>query len=311
MEECCTLDRACYLPRMRLVLGTRGSELARAQSLLVAAVLRARGHEVVVEVVVTRGDKETHAPVPQLGGKGLFTAELEAALHDGAIDLAVHSLQDLPTEDVDGLAIVAVPARADPGDALVAAARLAELPAGARIGTASLRRRAMVLRRRPDLVVVDLRGNVGTRLAKVADGALEGVVLATAGLERLGRTDAIREALDFLPAPAQGALGVQARADRADVREALGALHDPLAAACTTAERALLHTLGGGCSVPVGALAEPARRGRLHLRACVVSVDGTRCIEAEGDGADPAVLGREVAAELVARGAQEILDAGP
>jgi hydroxymethylbilane synthase len=294
---------------VKLVLGTRGSQLARAQTGLVADLLRARGHEVSLTLIETRGDRELSATVPELGGKGLFTAELEEALTSGRIDLAVHSLKDLPTADAPGLAIAAVPPREDWRDALVTGgARLADLPEGARVGTASLRRRALLLRRRPDLEVVPLRGNVDTRLRRVREGEVAGAVLAAAGLNRLGRGDAIVEHLDFLPAPAQGALALQARADRADVLAAARALHDEPTDLCARAEREVLHLLEGGCSVPVGALC--VREGRhLRLRAVVAAPDGRRVVEAEGVGGDPIALGAVIAARLRDEGAGEILAA--
>ncbi len=294
---------------MRLLLGTRGSRLARTQSGHVAEMLRARGHDVELEIIRTRGDVEQGRPVPELGGKGLFTTELEAALRSQRVHLAVHSLKDLPTGDAAGLVVAAIPPREDARDALVSRGpTLAELPAGARVGTASLRRRALLKRRRPDLEVVDLRGNVDTRVRKVHEGELDAVILAAAGVHRLGRADVIVEYLDFLPAPAQGALAVQACADRGEVLEALRPLHDDATARCTRAERELLHVLEGGCSVPVGALAVGAG-ATLHLRAIVAAPDGSRALEAEADGEEPEVLGREVAARLRAQGAEEILNA--
>jgi len=294
---------------VRLVLGTRGSQLARAQSTLIADLLKGLGHEVTLSVIETRGDKETDRVVPELGGKGLFTAELEEALRAGKIDLAVHSLKDLPTEDARGLVVAAVPLREDWHDALVSKGRkLMDLPRGARVGTASLRRMALLKRRRKDLEIVPLRGNVDTRLRRVQEGAVDAIVLAAAGLRRLGRKDAITELLDFLPAPAQGALAIQARADRADVVAAAAALHDGITGRCAHAEREVLHLLGGGCSVPVGALCLPEGR-HMKLRAIVASPDGSRVAEAEGVGGDPGALGGVVAARLKEEGAREILDA--
>jgi hydroxymethylbilane synthase len=295
----------------RLILGTRGSALARTQSEWVANLLRARGHEVVVESIVTRGDREQDRPVPQLGGKGLFTAELEQALFEGGIHLAVHSLKDLPTEDAEGLCVAAIPEREDHRDALVSHGKrpFSELPQGAQVGTASLRRKALLMHVRPDLEVLPLRGNVDTRLRKAFTGEVDAVVLAAAGLKRLGRQDVIADHLDFLPAPAQGALGIQARADAGGVLAALGALHHAATARCVTAERELLHALGGGCSVPVGAHAEILEGGALRLRGLVAAVDGSRVERAEGQDEDPVALGRAVARRLREQGAQEILDA--
>jgi hydroxymethylbilane synthase len=283
--------------------------LARAQTGLIADALRGRGHEVTLTIIETRGDKETSLPVPELGGKGLFTAELEEALRAGRIDLAVHSLKDLPTEEAPGLLVAAVPLREDWRDALVSnGPSLKNLPRGARVGTASLRREALLKRLRPDLEIAPLRGNVDTRLRRVKEGAMDAIILAAAGLNRLGRKDAITELLDFLPAPAQGALAIQARADRADIVLAAKALHDELTGRCAHAERALLHILGGGCSVPVGALCLPEGR-HLKLRAVVASPDGSRVVEGEGVGGDPASLGAVVAKQLKDGGAREILDA--
>jgi len=295
---------------MRLVLGTRGSTLARTQSEWVAEKLRACGHGVELKVIETRGDRETDRPVAELGGKGLFTAELEAALRDGSIHLAVHSLKDLPTEDPDGLAVAAVPAREAWQDVLVTAEghALDDLPDGARIGTASRRRRALLLEKRPKLIIEPLRGNVDTRLRKALDRELDGVVLAAAGLRRMGRDDVPHALLDILPAPAQGALAVQAVADAGPVHAALAVLHDERTARAVAAERAVLHALGGGCSTPVGALAV-ARGEQLHLRAVIASVDGRRVLTGEGLGEGPRELGEEVAAQLFEKGAKEILDA--
>ena len=294
---------------MHLIIGTRGSTLARTQSGHVAEALRGLGHEVELEIISTRGDREQRATVPELGGKGLFTAELEQALLDGRIHLAVHSLKDLPTVDAGGLVVAAVPEREDPRDALITRGpTLMDLPAGSRVGTASLRRRALLNAARADLEVVALRGNVDTRLRKVAEGELDGVILAAAGVTRLGKRDRITEYLDFLPAPAQGALGVQARADRDDVLAAAALLHHAPTARCVAAERELLHVLEGGCSVPVGALAA-LDDGTIKLCGIVAATDGSRVLEAEATGEDAVAVGREVAELLRAQGAEEILRA--
>jgi len=298
-----------------LRIGTRGSALATTQTALVAKMLRERGHEARLEIIVTRGDRERDRPVPLLGGKGLFTAELEQALLDGRIQLAVHSLKDLPTEDARGLVLAAVPPREDPRDALVARAGLGfgDLPPGAMIGTASLRRRALLRAQRPDLEFKALRGNVDTRIAKVDSGEMDAVVLAAAGLLRLGRAHRITGYLPILGAPAQGALAVQAAEANHAAREAAAAIHDPDTAACAGAERRLLHLLEGGCSVPVGAHAvlveENEGPKRLHLRGVVASLDGDRLLRAEARGSDPDEVGRAVADALLAQGAKEILDA--
>jgi hydroxymethylbilane synthase len=280
-----------------LVLGTRGSALARTQSEWVADKLRALGHDVRLEIIVTRGDTEQDRPVPELGGKGLFTAELEQALLDGRIHLAVHSMKDLPTEDTAGLKVGAVPAREDFRDAVVGS-----MHDGARVGTASLRRRALLQAARPDLEIVPMRGNVDTRISKVASGEVDAVILAAAGLKRLGRADVIDDYLDILPAPAQGALAVQTSVDGVGA-DAVAALHDEETERDVQAERTLLAVLEGGCSVPVGAL---ARHGR--LRGCVAAIDGSLVIVAEAVDDDPVALGNEVARKLLEQGAREILD---
>jgi hydroxymethylbilane synthase len=280
------------------VLGTRGSALALAQSGQVAAALTAAtGVPVRLQVIRTRGDAVQDRPLAEIGGKGLFTAELEAALREGAIDFAVHSLKDLPTEDPPGLVLGAVPARVDPRDALVGPP-LAALPLGARVGSGSLRRRFQLRELRPDLVLQDIRGNVDTRLRRRDEGAHDAVVLAMAGLLRLGvRRDDIQP-LDpeaVVPAVGQGALGVQCRAGDAAVLGWLMALHDAPTARCVAAERAFLRAWGGGCNVPVGAHATVAG-GRVSLRAAV-EVDG-RVRRDRAEGEDPEALGAGLAARL-------------
>ncbi|MHC4408086.1 MAG: hydroxymethylbilane synthase [Planctomycetota bacterium] len=295
---------------MRLVLGTRGSLLARTQSGWVADKLRACGHAVELKIISTRGDREQDRPVAELGGKGLFTAELEEALRDGSIHLAVHSLKDLPVEDPEGLCLAAVPAREAWQDVLVSkdGLTLEQLPQGARVGTASRRRRALLLAQRPDLSIHPLRGNVDTRVSKALDGDLDAVVLAAAGLRRMGREGVPHSLLDMLPAPAQGALGVQAAAAAGPVHEALHVLHDERTALAVAAERSLLSELGGGCSTPVGALAV-LRESSIHLRAVVATTDGKRVLTSDGQSEDPVGLGIEVASRLFEQGAKEILDA--
>ncbi len=302
--------------RARVVIGSRGSQLALAQTHLVADMLRARqaGLEVAVQIISTKGDQSIDRPLAEIGGKGLFTAELEEALRAGTIDLAVHSLKDLPTEEPEGLCLAATPARMTPNDAFVAreAESFATLPNGARVGTSSLRRKAQLRGVRPDLEVVDLRGNVDTRLAKVFErNEVDAAILACAGLERLGRGEAIAELLHrdvMLPAPGQGALGIQARADDEDLLQLLAQVDDAAARAETTAERALLAGLGGGCQVPIGALAESAD-DMLSLFGCVARIDGTRILRTElaGPAAEAAALGREAAERLLADGAQAIV----
>ena len=255
---------------MRLRLGTRGSALAVAQSEQVADRLRALGHDVTLVRVKTRGDV-TQGSLARTGSLGVFAAELRTALLDGTCDFAVHSLKDLPVEQVEGLVIAAIPTRADPGDALCARDGLtfADLPPGSRVGTGSPRRVAQLRGLRPDLSYVDVRGNVGTRLARVSAGDLDAVVLAAAGLARLGLSENATDALDILPAPGQGALALECRADRAEVAQALAALEDAETRLAVTAERDLLAALGGGCAAPIAAF---GRDGRLE--AGVFSLDG-------------------------------------
>ena len=302
-----------------LRVGTRSSRLALWQTDKVAARLHDAWPGLTVERVsfTTLGDRVTDVPLPQIGDKGLFTRDLEDALRAGAIDLAVHSLKDLPTALPAGLALGAILERGDPRDALVAAApvTLDTLQAGARVGTSSLRRRAQLLARRPDLDVRDLRGNVPTRVDKVLAGELDAAVLALAGLTRLGLADRVAHVLDadiMLPAPGQGALAVEIRADD----ERMAALVAPLdhrdTRLATTAERALLAELEGGCQVPIGALAAFVSGGVMRLEGLVVDLDGRngvrRMVEAPvSDHATAIALGAAVATGLRAAGADAIL----
>jgi len=298
-------------------LGTRGSILALTQSRGVARALEeASGERVELETIRTRGDEVQDRPLPEIGGKGLFTAELDRALLDGEIHLAVHSLKDLPTEMDPGLVVGCVPEREDPRDVLVgpegAGVTLEGLAEGAVLGTSSLRRRALALAFRPDLEVKPVRGNLDTRLRKVDEGGYDALVLAAAGLLRLGREDRIDEWMErtaWLPAPAQGALGIVIRRDDTRTREALAALHDVATARAVEAERALLNELEGGCQLPIAALALPFDSG-LRLWGMVASPDGRRVVRGDRtgtlQGADE--LGRKLAAVLIERGADDILD---
>ncbi|MBK7820624.1 MAG: hydroxymethylbilane synthase [Tessaracoccus sp.] len=274
---------------MKLTLGTRGSALAVGQSELVAAQLRTLGHTVELVRIRTGGDIE-RGSLTRLGTLGIFAAELRTAILDCRCDLAVHSLKDLPTTPVPGLAIAAIPARADARDALCArnGLTLDGLPAGAKVGTGSPRRVAQLRALRPDVTFVDIRGNVGTRLARVAEGDLDAVVLAAAGLRRLGLEAHITDLLDILPAPGQGALALECRADRLDLINALARIDDATTHDEVDAERSVLAGLGGGCAAPIGAW---ARDG--VLRAGVFSLDGTAAAHAErplGPGADDLVV---------------------
>ena len=290
-------------------LGTRGSALALAQAQLVADAL---GGEVEIVPIRTSGDegRRDALPAPEQGGdKARFVKEIEEALLAGRIDLAVHSAKDVPSELPDGLAIVGVPERADPRDAICGASALSELPAGAALGTSSLRRRSQLLALRPDLEVRELRGNVDTRLRRLAEGAYRALVLAQAGLDRLGRGEEGAPLDDLVPAPGQGCLALEARSDdRAAVAAAAEVTHRP-ALARLTAERALVSGLEASCRTPMGAHAE-LEDGVLSLTAFAGLPDGSRWIRdtCDGDPEDPAALGRAVAERMLAVGARELLD---
>ncbi|HVT20374.1 MAG TPA: hydroxymethylbilane synthase [Mycobacteriales bacterium] len=300
-----------------LRLGTRRSALALAQSGLVAQSLRDAGHAVELVELTTQGDTST-AAVADLG-TGVFVNELRRALRAGEVDLAVHSLKDLPTEPGADVALAAVPTRADPRDALVArdGATLGELPSGARVGTGSPRRAAQLRALGYGLEVVPIRGNVDTRIGKVAAGELDAVVVAMAGLDRLGRRDAVTEALDpvqVLPAPGQGALAVECRAADGDLAAVLrAALDDPTSRAAVSAERALLARLEAGCTAPVGALADVAvgddGKEEIYLRAVVANIDGSRAIRLSITGAldEPEDVGNRLAANLLEAGAADLI----
>jgi hydroxymethylbilane synthase len=300
-----------------LRLGTRRSALALAQSGLVAQALRDAGHTVELVEVTTQGDTST-AVVSGLG-TGVFVNELRRALTAGEVDLAVHSLKDLPTASAPAVVLAAVPRRADPRDALVAreGATLAELPSGARIGTGSPRRAAQLRALGYGLEVVPIRGNVDTRIGKVDAGELDGVVVAMAGLERLGRRDVVSEVLDpgqLLPAPGQGALAVECRAeDDAFAAVLASALDDATTRAAVTAERTLLARLEAGCTAPVGALADvaigEAGEEEIYLRAVVANIDGARAIRLSITGSleEPEVVGNRLAASLLDAGAADLI----
>ena len=301
-----------------LRLGTRRSLLATTQSGHVADMLRALGHEVELVEIVTEGDVST-ASLASLGGVGVFASALRQALHRGEIDLAVHSLKDLPTTPEDVLVVAAVPPREDPRDALVArdGLTLGELPAGAVVGTGSPRRRAQLAALGLGLTFQDLRGNVDSRITRVRSGELDAVVLARAGLSRLGRADEITESLDpiqVLPAPGQGALAVECRADDDAVRALLARIDDADTRACVEAERALLARLEAGCAAPVGALAEVVEGvdgPELSLRAVASATDGSSDVRRSLTGAvaDAADLGRRLADLLIDDGAAGLIAA--
>lgn len=295
-------------------LGTRKSALALWQTHYVADLLRAAHPGIAIEIMPfsTRGDETLDKALPAIGGKGVFTEALEQALRDGVIDFAVHSLKDLPTDDADGLTVGAITRRAHAGDALVSkdGLTLDELPHGAVIGTSSRRRSAQLLAHRPDLRIIDIRGNVGTRIDKALapDSAYDATLLACAGLDRLNLNQHIAEVLPFeimLPAPGQGALGVQCRAD-ADSRAMLAPIHHAETAICVKAERAFLAALGGGCSLPVAAYAE-IRKGVLNLRGRVCELDGKQMIDVHGSGTHPRTLAGELAQAAVMQGADRLI----
>jgi len=300
-----------------LVAGTRGSTLALWQTRQVADRLQAAspGLEVQIRIIRTRGDAVADRPLSQVGGKGLFVTEIEDALAAGEIDLAVHSLKDMPTEQPEGLVLGAILERADARDALVVrggAGDLWSLPAGARVGTSSLRRQAQLLAARPDLQTLDLRGNVDTRLRKLREGRYDAIVLAGAGLERLGLAGAISQILPLdvvLPAVGQGALCVEVRAGDAATRGLVAALDHAATRRAAGAERALLRRLEGGCQVPVGAYARP-EGGELVLQGLVAAPDGTRLVrdEIRGPAAGAEELGTDLAGRLLAAGGAAILE---
>jgi hydroxymethylbilane synthase len=299
----------------RLVIATRRSRLALWQAEHVKRRLEAShpGLEVALLPLSTRGDELLDVRLDDVGGKGLFIKELESAMAEGRADIAVHSMKDVPAELPPGFALAAIGEREDPRDAFVSTRyeSFKSMPAGAVVGTSSLRREAQIAARYPGLEIRLLRGNVETRLAKLDRGEYGAVVLAVAGLARLGLASRIRQRLpaeELLPAPGQGALGIECLAGRADVIALVAALADPASDACVRAERQVSLALGGSCSVPLGAFAEKSG-DRLRLRALVASPDGKRIARAdcEGAAAEPEALGARAAAELRSRGAAEIL----
>lgn len=306
---------------MQLRLGTRASTLARWQADWVSEQLRLQGVEVQQVLISTQGDRQQQEPIGAADTVGVFTKEIQRALLERRIDLSVHSLKDLPTDEVHGLVLAAVPVRAPVCDALLGrtAGTLAELPAGATVGTGSLRRRAQLRHARPDLAMRDIRGNVDTRIRKLQEGQFDAIVLAEAGLRRLGLQAAITEVLPIsllLPAVGQGALGLETRADDQPARQALAALDDAATHHGVLAERAMLARLRGGCLAPVAAWGR-LDAGRLWLTGRVLSVDGrrqlevTHSVELVGGPSRPQAqdLGRQVADELLGQGAAELISA--
>jgi hydroxymethylbilane synthase len=296
----------------RLRIGSRGSQLALWQANHISALLREQGHEVELEIIKTTGDKMLDVALAKVGTKGMFTKEIEEALAENRVDLAVHSLKDLPTGLSAGFEIAAVTKRENSQDVFcsVKYASIEKLPHGARVGTSSLRRQAQLKALRPDLEIYPLRGNVDTRLRKLSEGEYDAVILAAAGLNRLGKTDLVKQVIPkniMCPAAGQGALGIEIRAGDSVTRKYLAFLDDADARAATTCERALLNKLGGGCQVPIGAAAE-MRNGRLHLDAIVANPDGSKILRESRDGDDPEKLGNEVGDTLLRRGGDAILE---
>jgi hydroxymethylbilane synthase len=297
----------------RLRIGSRGSQLALWQAHHISALLREQGHEVELEIIKTTGDKITDVALAKVGTKGMFTKEIEEALAEGQIDLAVHSLKDLPTEISPGFEIAAITARENPRDVFCSCKynSIEDLPRRARVGTSSLRRQAQLKAVRPDLDIYPLRGNVDTRLRKLEAGEYDAIILAAAGLNRLGKTELIKQVISaeiMCPAAGQGALGIEIRAGDTMTRQHVSFLEDAAARATTMCERALLNQLGGGCQVPIGAFAE-VRSGQLHLEAIVADPDGSKLLRESRDGTDPIQLGESVGDTLLQRGGDAILEA--
>lgn len=299
-----------------LRIGSRGSQLALWQANHIADKLRAQGREVSIEIIRTTGDAMQNLTFAQVGTKGMFTKEIEDALAERRIDLAVHSLKDLPTTLAEPFTLAAIPERVDPSDAFVSIeyGSFAALPSGSRIGTSSLRRQAQLRAQRRDVEYVEFRGNVDTRLRKLAEGQVEAVILAAAGLERLKRTEHIRErfpALILCPAAGQGALAVETRAGDTETIQALDFLEDSATRFAVTAERATLAALGGGCQVPIGVYCQRAGRGFL-IAGVVATPDGSSVLRAElehQEGRSPEALGEKLAQRLLEQGAGQLLQA--
>ncbi len=308
---------------MNLRIGSRGSQLALWQANHIADRLRAHGHTVEIEIIKTTGDRLQEVTFAQVGSKGMFTKEIEDALAEGRVDLAVHSLKDLPTELPAGFALAATPPRVDPRDVFVSVKHsdLASLPAGARVGTSSQRRRAQLKELRPDVEAVEFRGNVDTRLRKLSEGQVEAILLAAAGLDRLEKTEWVRQRLepkDFCPAAGQGSLGIETRQGDADTLAALAFLDDAKTRYAVTAERAALAALGGGCQVPIGIHCRQAAEGGAdtadrcwEIFGVVANPENGETVRAyhsvPGTHSDPSALGRAIAEMLLSSGAGSLL----
>jgi hydroxymethylbilane synthase len=295
-----------------LRIGSRGSQLALWQANHISDLLRAEGHRVELEIIKTTGDKITDVALAKVGTKGMFTKEIEEALVEYRIDLAVHSLKDLPTELADDFEIAAITERENPRDVFcsVKFASIDGLAQGANVGTSSLRRQAQLMAIRSDLKIHPLRGNVDTRLRKLESGEYDAIILAAAGLNRLGKTELVRQVIPvevMTPAAGQGVLGIEIRQGDAATRRLIAFLDDASARVTTTCERALLKRLGGGCQVPIGAFAE-VQNGRIRLNALVAHPDGTKVLRESRAGDDPVHLGNEVGETLLRRGGDAILE---
>ena len=294
-----------------LRIGSRGSQLALWQANHIAALLREKGHQLELEIIKTTGDKITDVALAKVGTKGMFTKEIEDALAEGRIDLAVHSLKDLPTELAPEFEVAAVTERESPLDVLLSLkySGIADLPNGAKIGTSSLRRQAQLKQRRPDLEIFPLRGNVDTRVRKLEGGEYDAIILAAAGLNRLGKTQFVKQVLDaevMCPAAGQGALGIEIRRGDNALLEHLKFLDCDAARVATSCERALLNRLGGGCQVPIGAFAE-LKEGTITLTAVCARPDGSTVLREVQTGTDPVELGERTGLLLLRRGGEEIL----
>ncbi|SDZ04982.1 hydroxymethylbilane synthase [Evansella caseinilytica] len=300
----------------KIIVGSRKSKLAMTQTKWVVDKLRALGgdYEFEIEEIVTKGDKILDVTLSKVGGKGLFVKEIEQAMFDKDIDIAVHSMKDMPAEVAPGLTIGAVPKRVDPRDALISNSGLGlmALPSGSIVGTSSLRRSAQVLARRSDLKIKWIRGNIDTRINKCRSGEYDAIILAAAGLERVGWTkDTVTEFLDpeiSLPAVGQGALAIECREDDHDVRRLLSAINDSDTERTVAAERSFLHTVEGGCQIPVGGYATLVENNQILLTAIIASPDGNKIFRETVVGDDPLRIGKEAAENMLAAGAKELLD---
>jgi hydroxymethylbilane synthase len=295
-----------------LRIGSRGSQLALWQAHHIKALLEGKGHTVELEIIKTTGDKILDVALAKVGTKGMFTKEIEEALEAGTVDLAVHSLKDLPTELAGPFEIAAITERVDPRDAFLSVKyeSIEALPKGAKVGTSSLRRQAQLMKVRPDLDIHPLRGNVDTRVRKLEEGFYDAIILAAAGLTRLGKTQLVREIIPtdvMVSAAGQGALGIEIRKGDTRMREFLAFLNDPNARAATICERALLNKLGGGCQVPIGAYAE-VKDGTVFLTAVCAHPDGSQLLKEKASGKDPVEVGERAGDILLRRGADKILE---